>query len=217
MQMADKFVLLDDVNFIKKGWINRNQILLNGEAHLFTIPIRAASQNKLIFELSLAPDNGWRKKLLLTLRQAYSRAPFYEAIEVLIGALIDNSVDQLDQFLYHSLDAVAKYIGIKTQIIQSSRSYDLAGAKGQDRILRICAKEKADQYINPIGGTGLYDYGTFQQAGVELLFMRPKLGEYPQGKPNTERKFVPSLSIIDVLMFNSPEDILRMLDEAELA
>ena len=81
MQAVDRFVLLDDVNFIKKGWINRNRILINGKPQFFNIPISGASQNKLILELALAPDDGWRRKLLQTFRQAYARAPYYSAVE----------------------------------------------------------------------------------------------------------------------------------------
>lgn len=216
MQAVDRFVLLDDVNFIKKGWINRNQILINGTPQYFTIPISGASQNKLIFELALAPDDGWRRKLLQTFRQAYLRAPHYSAVEELIAPLIDNSVTELDQFLYESLVAVSRYIGISTPIVKTSRAYELHEVRGQDRILRICQKENADQYINPIGGRDLYDHATFQQAGVELLFLRPRLPDYPQGKAGSERGFIPGLSILDALMFNAPEDICRMLDQAEL-
>jgi hypothetical protein len=215
MQMVDRFVLLDDVNFIKKGWINRNQILLNGEPRLFTIPIRGASQNKFICELALAPDDGWRKKLLLTLRQAYVGAPFYSAIEELIGPLIDNTVENLDQFLYDSLSAVARYVGIGTHVVKTSRAYEVAHLKGQDRILRICQRENAKQYVNPIGGQDLYESGVFQQSGIELLFLRPRLSAYPQGGLGAREAFVPGLSILDALMFNAPEDILHMLNEAE--
>ena len=216
MQAVDRFVLLDDVNFIKKGWINRNRILINGKPQFFNIPIRGASQNKLILELALAPDDGWKRKLLQTFRQAYSRAPYYSAVEEVVAPLIDNSIEGLDQFLYDSLAAVSAYIGINTHIVRTSRTYELANVKGQERILQICQKENADQYINPIGGRDLYDHLTFQQAGVELLFLRPRVTVYPQAKSGSDKAFIPDLSILDALMFNSPEDVRRMLDQAEL-
>ena len=84
MQAVDRFVLLDDVNFIKKGWINRNRILINGKPQFFNIPIIGASQNKLILELALAPDDGWRRKLH-RLSGKLVRAPYYSAVEELVA------------------------------------------------------------------------------------------------------------------------------------
>ena len=216
MQAVDRFVLLDDVNFIKKGWINRNRILINGKPQFFNIPISGASQNKLILELALAPDDGWRRKLLQTFRQAYARAPYYSAVEEVVAPLIDNSITELDQFLCDSLVAVSAYIGINTHIVRTSREYELANAKGQDRILQICIKEKAEQYVNPIAGRELYDQVKFNQVGVELLFLRPRITAYRQAKSGSDKAFIPDLSILDALMFNAPEEVRRMLDQAEL-
>ena len=61
---VDKFVLFDDVNYIVRGWINRNNILMNGKAHLFTLPLNGASPNKLIKELTLQNNAKERNKLL---------------------------------------------------------------------------------------------------------------------------------------------------------
>ena len=76
MNAVDKFVLYDDVNYINKGWINRNRILVNGQAYLFTIPLKEASQNRLINEIYLSNDPKWKGKLLKTIEQGYKKAPF---------------------------------------------------------------------------------------------------------------------------------------------
>ena len=61
---VDVFVVLDDVNYIKGGWINRNKVLCHGKPTWLTVPLQGASPNKKIFELEIAPDNGWKKKML---------------------------------------------------------------------------------------------------------------------------------------------------------
>src|SRR5512140_19777 len=84
MAAVDKFVVFDDVNYINRGWINRNRLLLNGGAHTFTVPLRGASQNKLICDIELAEDDGWRDKLLRTISQSYAKTPCYAEVAPLM-------------------------------------------------------------------------------------------------------------------------------------
>ncbi|MDR6194877.1 WbqC family protein [Siphonobacter sp. SORGH_AS_0500] len=80
LNAVDKFVIYDDVAFINRGWINRNSILNNGKAQLFTVPLKEASQNKLIHEISIDTDQKWRDKLLKTIQQNYKKAPHFAAV-----------------------------------------------------------------------------------------------------------------------------------------
>jgi hypothetical protein len=212
MAAVDEFVVFDDVNYINRGWINRNRLLLNGVAHTFTVPLSGASQNKLICEIELVPGQAWREKLLRKVRQAYCKAPFYEQVFVLLTAVINYPTNRLDAFLLNSLRTIANYMAIQTEIVASSRVYSNATLKGQARILDICRQEKADSYINPIGGTALYDRAEFVRQGVTLQFLQSRHIGYPQGN-NT---FVPCLSILDVLMFTGSSQVRQMLLEMDL-
>ncbi|MBU2537295.1 MAG: WbqC family protein [Proteobacteria bacterium] len=212
MAAVDKFVVFDDVSFIPRGWINRNRLLLNGTAHTFTIPLRGASPNKLICEIELDDEQGWRKKLLRTIQQAYGKAPHYAQVSTLLESLINYPSNQLDDFLLNSLREVTRYLSLEVEIVSTSRCYKNAHLKGQERILDICRQEEADIYINPIGGTELYDYVSFSKRNLSLYFLRSRPISYSQGKDG----HVAWLSIMDVLMFNEPTAAQRLLTQIDL-
>jgi len=212
MAAVDRFVVFDDVNYINRGWINRNRLLLNGTAHTFTVPLRGASQNKLICEIELVNDDGWHDKLLRTIRLAYGKAQFYPQVWMLMEGIIRHPMRRLDEFLLNSLREIAGYLSLKTEIVGSSRVYGNANLRGQERILDICRQEGAERYVNAIGGETLYDRAQFCREGIELKFLRSRPISYAQGGG----EFVPWLSILDVLMFNPQPEARRLLDEMDL-
>ena len=209
---VDKFVIYDDVNFINKGWINRNRILNNGKDSLFTIPLKEASQNKLINEIDVNWDDAWKSKFIKTLEQCYKKAPFYSEILPIIEQTLSIDNKPVSKVIEHNLRLICNYLDIKTEIISSSAIYQNTHLKAQERILAICLQEKASQYVNPIGGLELYDKGFFEAKNIKLNFIKSNSIEYPQFK----NEFVPWLSMIDVLMFNSKEKIKEFLDNYEL-
>jgi WbqC-like protein family len=212
MNAVDKFVLYDDVNYINKGWINRNRLLVNGQEYLFTIPLKDASQNKLINEIYLSDDPKWRGKLLKTFEQAYKKAPFYLTAFAITEKIINLDAEKVSDWIAGSFEILIEHLGIQTQIIPSSTIYENTHLKGPERILNICQQEKADHYINPIGGTDLYDKSDFEQVGIQLNFLKSKPLIYSQFK----NEFVPWLSIVDIMMFNDVPDIQNFLNEYEL-
>ena len=209
---VDKFVIYDDVNFINKGWINRNRILNNGKDSLFTIPLKEASQNKLINEIDVNWDSAWKSKFIKTLEQCYKKAPFYSEILPIIEQTLSIDNEPVSKVIEHNLRLICNYLDIKTEIISSSAIYQNTHLKAQERILDICLQEKSSQYINPIGGLELYDKDFFEAKNLQLSFIKSNPIEYPQFK----NEFVPWLSMIDVLMFNSKEKIKEFLDNYEL-
>jgi hypothetical protein len=209
---VDKFVIYDDVNFINKGWINRNRILVSGQAHLFTVPLKDASQNKLIFEVELSTGDPWRKKLLKTIQQSYQKAPNYPTVFPLIEGIVNFETSSVTELIIYGLREICAYMGIQTEIVPSSRIFNNTILKGQDRILDICKQEKARRYINPIGGMELYEKEKFEKEGVQLNFIQSMASPYSQFK----NAFVPWLSIIDILMFNDRDFINKLLKEFEL-
>ncbi len=212
MAAVDKFVVFDDVSFINRGWINRNRLLLNGAAHTFTVPLRGASQNRLIFEVELDDSQVWREKLLRTIRHTYGKAPGYAQVMPLLERIITYSSNRLDEYLLNSLREVASYLSLSVEIVSSSRIYGNAGLKGQERILDICRQERADTYINPIGGIDLYEREVFSTRNIALKFLHSRPIEYRQEK----YEHVSWLSMVDVLMFNELEVVRRYLIEIDL-
>ncbi len=209
---VDKFIIYDDVNFINKGWINRNRILVNGKDSLFTIPLKEASQNKLINSIEVNWDNAWKSKFLKTIEQSYKKAPHYQQVLPLIEGLLNTEKSIFSEIIFENLTQVCQYLEIKTEIVPSSSIYHNTHLKAQERIIDICVQEKTDTYINPIGGLELYDKAAFQAIGKELFFIKSKAIRYTQFK----NEFVPWLSIIDVLMFCSIHELKETLNTFEL-
>lgn len=209
---VDKFVLFDDVNYINKGWINRNRILVNGAAHLFTIPLIAASQNKLINDIEVDPADKWRSKLLRTIEMSYSRAPYFKDVFPLVQAIINNRAVNLSRYVYFSIENIARYLGVTTEVVASSRKYANQELKAQERIIDICLRENAEEYLNPIGGLELYSKEKFVEKGLKLFFIKTQEITYTQ----LGKDFVPWLSIIDVLMFCGVGQTADLLKRYEL-
>ncbi|MEW9581164.1 WbqC family protein [Paraburkholderia sp. DGU8] len=207
MAEVDAFVVFDDVNFINRGWINRNRININGAPYLITVPLKQASQNKLICEISVDDHLSWRDKLLKTIGQAYSRAPQFARVFPLVESIVRHPAGNLADYLRHSLLNLRDFLGLGTEIISTSRRYENSNLTAQSRIIDICLRERADIYINAIGGKELYEHTAFESAGVKLRFLQPALPPYGQ----SGAEFMPGLSMIDVLMHNDGQAVTNML------
>lgn len=212
INLCNTYVILDDVNFINKGWINRNRILVNGSDHMFTVPLEDASQNKLISEINIQKDEKWKIKFLKLIQMSYAKAPQFKLIFPLIEQAILFEERNLSSFILNAQNLVNDYLNIQTKIITSSSVYKNNELKGQERILDICVKENTNRYINPLGGIELYDRKRFAEKKIDLYFLKSKSIEYKQFK----NEFVPYLSIIDTLMFNECEVVKKLLNEFEL-
>ena len=210
--VVDKFVLLDDVNFIMRGYINRNIILINGKANLFTIPLEKPSQNKLINETKLNFQQKDKEKFLKTITLAYKKAPFYNDFYPVLEDIVNNPETDLTMFLKYSFEKVKEYLGLTTEILLSSEVEKDNSLRAQDRIIAINKSLSATNYINAIGGQELYNREDFDRAGIKLNFIKMLPYEYKQLK----NEFVPNLSMIDVLMFNSKDNSKNLLNNYEL-
>lgn len=210
---VDRFVVYDDVNFIKQGWINRNRILLNNEPHLFTMPLIGAGSFTPINEVELGAGYvAWRSKFLKTLTQGYRKAPYFESAMQVVERVLHPDRKNLSELLVASLRAVTDHVGISTEFVSTSANYDNKHLAGQERVLDICRKEGASDYVNPIGGVDLYSKTAFADQGVRLWFVRSRLNAYPQFGAN----FHPGLSILDAMMFVDQGELQRMMDDHTL-
>jgi len=215
MHAVDRFVVLDDVTFIKQGWINRNRLLVNGNAAYFTVPLRRHSSDTLIrdVEISDSPKPRWRGKLLRTIANDYRRAPSFDRVYPLVERVIGGPFTRIADMARASLREVIDYLGISVSVVESAAMYGNAHLKGQARVIDTCLAERADDYVNAIGGQSLYSREAFVAHGIRLHFITTAPIEYRQF--NTP--FVPSLSVIDLLMFNAPAQARELLTRYELA
>lgn len=200
---VDTFIFYDDVNFITRGWINRNKVLVNGKATYFTIPCKDASQNKLINEVKHAMTDKKRDKLLRKIKFSYSNAPFFDDVFPIVENVLHTESSYIADLAMQSIRKTSSYLNLETTFKISSEEYSNIDLGRAERLIDICKQEKITTYINPTGGKELYSKEEFQKEGVTLQFIEPSLKKYKQFDNN----FVPGLSIIDVMMFNSPEKI----------
>jgi hypothetical protein len=200
---VDLFVVYDRIKYTKKGWINRNRMLVNGSDTMFSLPLKRDSDALDVVDRAIAaefhPD-----KLCQQIRGAYRGAPCFDATFPLIEKILRHPETNLFRFIHHSLTTLCRHLGIGTEIRISSTIPIADGLKSQDKVLALCKAVHASTYINPIGGTELYGSAAFLQNGVALMFLRPMPLTYAQ----FDHAFVPWLSILDVLMFN-PLDVVR--------
>ena len=204
---VDKYLIYDDVNFIKNGWINRNFILANSNKLLFTIPLKGASSYKKINEIELNNYNRTKSKLLKTIKQSYSKSPYYCDAFPLIEEIFQSDYILLIDIIKKSIFNICKYLDIKTTISLSS-SIGFTELKSIDRLLALIKENNCNTYVNAIGGIELYSKKKFAEYGIDLYFLKSNTCKYNQ----FDNEFIDRLSIIDILMFCDKKNIKKMLD-----
>ncbi|WP_303871775.1 WbqC family protein [Acetobacterium wieringae] len=212
---SDYFVIADDVQFIKKGWINRNRILLNGEPLMITLPVNRDSTYLKIYERSFENRNGskGRTTILNKIENSYHKAPEFKNIYPLIEKIMNFEDYNVVMFLQNNIKEICYYLDIRTKIIIESTFNLPTELDYQDSVIFVCKELAAKRYINSIGGMDLYSKSKFAENGIELKFIKTREAlKYRQ----FYHQFVPNLSIIDVMMFNPRDRIKAMLTEYDL-
>lgn len=214
IKSVNQFVFYDDVNFIKQGWINRNKVLVGNKEFLFTVPLQNANSFCMIKDTLINDKfyDSWNSKFQMTIQQSYKKAPFFKDVNELIINVLNKEHMYISDLSIESITAISKYLGLKIEFFKSSERYNNRSLKRQERLLDICKKENATKYINALGGQELYSKESFQENGVELHFIKTLPIEYKQ----FNNEFISSLSMIDILMFNSVEEVIKMLNCYEL-
>lgn len=211
MNAVDRYVIYDDVNFIKGGWINRNRVLVNGEPKYFNIQMQGASPNKLINEVEVNNDSRIINKNLRMIEGAYKKAPFYTEVYPLVENILKCGKDNLAEYIIESFKTICEYLNITTELVISSKLDKNCSFKAQGKVLAICELMGATEYYNAIGGQELYSFEDFRKRGITLKFLKTGDIQYKQFG-----EFQSNLSIIDVMMFNSREEIEKMLNNYTL-
>ena len=202
---ADKFAIADNYNYIKKGWINRNRVLEKGEERYFNIEIEHASQNRYICDHLIKPID--KEKKLQQLESFYHYARYRQTGIDLMDQMLSYEGNNLVDFLFNSIRLICDYLQIKTELYRTSDFDQDPSLRFADRIYDYCRQFGADTYYNPIGGTTLYSFEEFKAHGVKLGFVEAIPKPYPQSSP----EFIFGLSIMDIIMHNSVEEIQELL------
>ena len=207
---ADTFLVSDDYAFMKGSWIPRNRILVNGRIQYFRIEIEDQSCHRFIKDTRLAPSDVREK--LRTLEMAYHKAPNFNDGYGLAERILMNPETNLADFLHSSISEVCRYMGIDTTLRRTSELPGNCLLRKEKRIFDFCRRMGAERYINAIGGQSLYDKELFSREGIDLRFICSEAAPYDQGGI----PFVPDLSVIDVIMYNSREALHERLGQYRL-
>lgn len=203
---VDLFILYDNIKYTKKGWINRNRLLLNGDDGMFSLPLKKASDTLDIQDRELAKNYN-PDKLLNQIVGAYRKSQCFDQVFPMIEQIMRFHERNLFAFLYYSLTQICAYLGITTELRTSSSIAIDHSLRNQSKVLAMCEAVGAATYVNAIGGLELYSREVFLKRGVELKFIQPQSVAYKQ----FAHEFVPWLSILDVMMFNPPHIINNRL------
>ena len=204
---VDRYVIYDDVNYIKGGWMNRNKIQIGCEPKYFSLRCSDSSSNKLVKEVYLADDPVFIVKQIRKLEETYGKAPCFPQAMPVIRKILKNPEKNLAFFLRDQIFDICAYLGITTELLVSSDIEKDSSLRGQEKVLEICQILGATEYYNAIGGQLLYDKQAFSERGIALKFLNSQDISYRQFNDG----FIKNLSIIDVMMFNTPGQIREML------
>jgi hypothetical protein len=209
---VDKFVIYDNIEFTKKGWINRNRILVNGKDEFISLPITKASDFLHANQRYLASNfENEKNKILRKIKESYRKAPYFKITHTLIEEIFNYENNNLFEFIFNAIKKICQYLGISTELITSSSIDINHNLKSEEKVISICNSLNAKLYINSIGGQNLYVKKNFYNAGIELIFIKSQPIAYQQ----FDFEFLPWLSILDVLMFNSTETVNDFLKKYE--
>lgn len=212
IKYCEKWIIFDSVKYINKGWVNRNRILKqNGlETNYITVPIERISSKTLIKDIKINKNIDWKNKILGELT-IYKKAPFFKEVMFIVNDVLSYNTESLCELNIYSLKVICKYLNINFnfQIFSQLKDFPVESVQAPDEWALYTAKYfNATEYVNPPGGKSFFNPIKYQSLGIKLTFLAPILNEYKTFSPT----FIPGLSIIDVMFWNSKEDINKMLD-----
>jgi|SRR5450830_231453 len=203
---TDRWVVFDTAQYIRHGWVNRNRILHPHAGWQYIIvPTQQHDQKTAIKDIRITEDCQWRDKLLGQLQHYNRKAPFFRIVMDIVRQCLCDTDGLLSRLDVRCLDRVCAYLEIPFRFsLFSEMKLDLGPVEGPgDWALRIAEALGANEYINPPGGVGLFDCSKFEEIGIKLTIQTPADLVYDCAGYN----FQPNLSIIDVMMWNSPSDV----------
>lgn len=210
---VDEFIVYDNIQFSKKGWFHRNRMLQNGKDEYFSLSLKKDSDFLDVRDRRLSdswPDD--REKILRKIVQNYRKAPHFEAVYPIMESIFRYPEGRLFDFIFSSLKIICNFLEITTPLTVSSGLEIDHSLKSQDKVIALVKKAGGNSYLNPIGGFDLYNPADFRAEGLTLQFHRARPISYPQ----TGNEFVPWLSVLDLMMFNSREEIIGWLDNFDI-
>ncbi|MGE7947219.1 WbqC family protein [Lysinibacillus sp. NPDC093688] len=211
LQAADMFVILDTVQFQRKSWMKRNKIItFKGGSTYIELPVKKAPLDTLINQIVINNEIDWKTTLFSQLL-VYKKAPFYNETINTVNSVLNEDTNKLVDINKNILLEISNYLRLDCEIVVfSEMKIKVEDVNSADEwALNISKALNATEYINPPGGVSFFNKQKYKDSNIELKFIKNKLRQYKQFHFN----FIPGLSMIDVMMFNSKEEIRTMLTD----
>lgn len=227
---VDQYLVYGEVNYRNDGWCHKNRMILKNQGHIFfRVAMNGAGIHKTFNDVLVDPSMKWRDRIAKTYELNYSKTKYYVDVKGLLEMVLYCRCETLTDFNYNSLKVVCDYLGIGAKLTinkpleliieenlrrnKSLINENISVDNKTRRIIEICNYLNADTYYNPIGGLNLYNKNEFEACGIQLSFLKTSDICYRQDGNN---KFVPNLSIIDVISNCGKDGTLRLLNEFTL-
>ncbi|NTV29132.1 MAG: WbqC family protein [Candidatus Omnitrophica bacterium] len=204
MARADVFVLLDNVQFKKNEWQNRNRIRTSQGWQWLTVPVRHGLGQR-ISEVRLNAAVDWRAQHRKAVELNYRKAPFFGQYWPRLSALYDLEWDSLGELNIAVVRLLAELLGVSTRLVTSSE-LPVTSGKTQ-RLVDICRALDCDAYLAGAGCEKYMDFGLFSSSGIQLEVQAYRHPVYPQQWGRAGEGFVPYLSVLDLLLNCGPESL----------
>ena len=206
MMLADEYVILDNVKFRKNYFQNRNQFLTKNGAIFLTVPVEKEANSKIIKDVKIANQTKWQKKHFQTLKQNYSKAPYFKEYEAFFLKLYEKKFDYLIDFNMEIINYLREILKINNKLIYASE-LEVDGSSSE-LLLNICKKCNADVYISGKDGRNYLDIGLFNKNNIKVVFHNFMIPEYEQFNSN---KFIPYMSTFDLLFNISKDEAIQII------
>jgi hypothetical protein len=207
---TDAFVYLDTVQYVDRGWINRDKIKTPKGEKWISVSVKNAPRDTPINRIELSDTNDWREGNLSLLRANYSAAPFFKEIFPSIEALYAGGFTMLAEFNIASINMLCGMLGIEIKEVIHASQLEPTTFKSNELLVKILKEIGADRYLSGVGARAYFRPEPFEQAGIEVTWQDFLHPVYPQ----LHGDFIPYLSSID-LLFNCgiarSREILRKL------
>jgi len=207
---ADIFILLDDVQYEKNGWQNRNRILTPQGPLWLTVPVHAHLSDRLI-DVKIPSGVLWQKDHSKSLEQNYHNAPHFLHLWHLLKGIYEKEWSSLVELNLASLEAILRALGIDGKKRIRSSTVGITSQATQ-RLVDLCKHFKADTYLSGDGASVYLDVSLFEKEGIRVAFQHFSHPMYPQLLEG-EENFVEGLSCVD-LIFNQGAKSLEILRNA---
>lgn len=207
MARADVFVLLDNVQFKKNEWQNRNRIRTSQGWQWLTVPV-LHNHGQLISEVKLNADVDWRQQHRKAIEFSYKKAPFFAEYWPRLSPVYEREWATLGELNIAVVKLLAELLGIRTKLVVAS-ALPVTSEKTQ-RLIDICRSVGCDSYLAGAGCAAYMDFELFRSSGVGVEQQDYKHPRYPQLWSRAGEEFVPYLSVLD-LLFNCGPGSLQII------